>query len=189
MNIIPTIIDSTSTHEFSVDLYSKMLNERIIFLNGEINMVAANLVISELLYLDSISHEDISLYINSGGGEVISGLAIYDTMNFIQSDVITIVIGEAASMAAVLLSSGAENKRYALANSEIMIHQILGGISGQASDILIQTKRIKRLKDRINHILAKNCHKTIKDIEKDTDRDNYLSPNDALKYGIIDKII
>lgn len=187
MNIIPTVIEKTSNKEYAYDLYSRLLKDRIIFLTGEINDALANIVISELLYLDNINHEDIYLYINSPGGSITSGMGIYDTMNFIESKVITIGLGMCASMAAFLLSSGVI--RYALPNTEVMIHQPLGGAQGQATDIKIAAERIIKLKQKLNEILAKNTKQTIKKITEDTERDNYLSAIDALNYGLIDKII
>jgi len=185
MNLIPIVEESDKSY----DIFSKLLNDRIIFISGEINDTLSNSVVAELLYLDSISHEDIYLYINSPGGSVTAGLAIYDTMNYIESDVSTICFGIAASMAAVLLSSGTKKKRFILPNADIMIHQVLGKSEGQASDIEISTKRILNLKNRLNKILSKNTNKNIKTIEKDTDRDNYLSAQEAIEYGLVDKII
>ena len=189
MNLIPIVLDKEDDGERSYDLYSILLKNRIIFISGEIDDTLSNLVVAQLLYLDSLSHEDISLYINSPGGSVTSGLAIYDTMNFIKSNVSTICYGICASMAAVLLSSGAKNKRYILPNADVMIHQVLGRSEGQASDVKIATDRILNLKNKLNTILSKNTNKHIKTIEKDTDRDNYLNAEEALKYGIVDKII
>lgn len=189
MNLIPIVLDKEDDGERSYDIYSILLKNRIIFISGEIDDTLSNLVVAQLLYLDSLSHEDISLYINSPGGSVTSGLAIYDTMNFIKSDVSTIGYGICASMAAVLLSSGTKGKRYILPNADVMIHQVLGRSEGQASDVKIATDRILDLKNRLNTILSKNTNKHIKTIEKDTDRDNYLNAEDALKYGIVDKII
>lgn len=189
MNLIPIVLDKEDDGERSYDIYSILLKNRIIFISGEIDDTLSNLVVAQLLYLDSLSHEDISLYINSPGGSVTSGLAIYDTMNFIKSDVSTIGYGICASMAAVLLSSGTIGKRYILPNADVMIHQVLGRSEGQASDVKIATDRILNLKNRLNTILSKNTNKHIKTIEKDTDRDNYLNAEDALKYGIVDKII
>lgn len=189
MNLIPIVLDKEDDGERSYDIYSILLKNRIIFISGEIDDTLSNLVVAQLLYLDSLSHEDISLYINSPGGSVTSGLAIYDTMNFIKSDVSTICYGICASMAALLLSSGHKGKRYILPNADVMIHQVLGRSEGQASDVKIATDRILDLKNRLNTILSKNTNKHIKTIEKDTDRDNYLSANEALEYGIVDKII
>ena len=187
--IIPTIIEKKYNGEVAYDIYSRLLKERIIMLNGEIDDNLSNIICAELLYLDSLNHNDISLYINSNGGSVTAGLAIYDTMNFIESPVNTICIGMCASMAAFLLSSGEPNKRYALPNSEIMIHQPLGGAQGQATDIKIAAEHILKLKNKLNHILANNTKKSLDIIEKDTDRDNFMDPNQALEYGIIDHII
>lgn len=189
MALIPMVVEQTDRGERSYDIYSKLLEERIIFITGEINDAVANTVVAELLYLEAKdSAKDIDIYINSPGGSVTSGLAIYDTMNFIKCDVSTICIGMAASMAAFLLSSGKKGKRYALPSSEIMIHQPLGGAQGQASDIKIQAEHILALKKKLNSVLAVNTGKPIEQIEKDTDRDNYLTAEDALGYGLIDKI-
>ena len=189
MALIPMVVEQTDRGERSYDIYSKLLEERIIFITGEINDAVANTVVAELLYLEpKDSAKDIDIYINSPGGSVTSGLAIYDTMNFIKCDVSTICIGMAASMAAFLLSSGKKGKRYALPSSEIMIHQPLGGAQGQASDIKIQAEHILALKKKLNSVLAANTGKPIEQIEKDTDRDNYLTAEDALGYGLIDKI-
>lgn len=187
--IVPNIIEKNYNGEKIYDIFSKLLDNRIIFLNGEINDNMSTLIISQLLYLDSLSNEDIFLYINSPGGSVTSGLSIYDTMNYIKSDVSTVATGICASMAAILLASGAQGKRLSLKNSEIMIHQVLGGTQGQASDIKIQAERILEIKKKLNKILASICNKTLNKITKDTERDFYLSPNDAIKYGLIDKII
>ena len=189
MNIIPTIIEKTSNKEYAYDLYSRLLKERIIFITGEINSSLASIIISELLYLDSLNNEDISIYINSPGGEVTSGLAIYDTINFIKSDVKTICIGMAASMGAFILSSGTKRKRYSLPNSEIMIHQPLGGAQGKATDIQIAAEHILKIKSKINKILALNTKQSLKKIIKDTECDHFLDANEALKYGLIDSII
>lgn len=189
MNIIPTIIEKKNNKEYAYDLYSRLLEDRIVFISGEINDSLANIVISELLYLDSINNEDIFMYINSPGGSVTSGMAIYDTMNYIKSDVSTISVGISASMGAFLLASGEKGKRFSLKNSEIMIHQPLGGTSGQAADIKIAAEHILKTKDKINKILASVTNKSVKTIEKDTDRDNFMSAEDALEYGLIDKII
>ena len=186
---IPTIQETTNNGERISDIYSKLLENRIIFINGEINDNLSNLVISELLYLDSINNNDIDIYINSPGGSVSSGLAIIDTMNFIKSDVRTIVTGMAASMASLILASGKKGKRLSLKNSEVMIHQPLGNTSGQATDIEIQAKRIIDKKKMLNKMLSNLTNQPLKKIEKDTERDKYLSSNDALKYGIIDEII
>lgn len=187
--LIPTVIEKSSLGERAYDIYSRLLKNRIIFLSGEINDDTANIIIAQLLYLDSISNDDISLYINSPGGSITSGMAIYDTINFIKSDVSTICVGMAASMAAFLLSCGKPGKRYCLPNSEVMIHQPLGGVNGQATEIDIVAKRIINLRSKINNILAKNTKRNLKQIEKDTDRDYYMDAKMALDYGIIDKIL
>jgi len=188
MNLVPIVVDKGSDGERSFDIFSKLLDSRIIFIYGEIDDNLSNSVVAQLLYLDSISHEDISIYINSPGGSVSSGLAIYDTMNFIESDVSTVCIGIAASMGAFLLSSGKKGKRFILPNADVMIHQVLGRSEGQASDIKIATERILLLKNRLNKILAQNTGKSVKTIEKDTDRDNYLSAREAVEYGLVDEI-
>jgi len=187
--LIPTVIEKSSMGERAYDIYYRLLKNRIILLSGEINDDLANVIIAQLLYLDSINQEDISLYINSPGGSITSGMAIYDTMNFIKSDVSTTCVGMAASMAAFLLSCGKKGKRYCLPNSEVMIHQPLGGVKGQATEIDIVAKRIINLRTKLNLILAKNTKRTIKQIEKDTDRDYYMNAKEALEYGIIDKIL
>ncbi len=187
LNIIPTVIEKSSNKEYAYDLYSRLLKDRIIFLTGEINDSMANIIISELLYLDNLSNEDIYLYINSPGGSITSGMSIYDTMHFINSKVYTIGLGMCASMAAFLLSSGDE--RYALPNTEVMIHQPLGGAQGQATDIKIAAERIIKLKEKLNKILADNTHQPLEKIYNDTERDNFLSASEALDYGLIDKII
>ena len=189
MNIVPTVIERSSNREYAYDLYSRLLKDRIIILSGEINDNVASIVVSELLYLDSLGHEDIYLYINSPGGSVTSGFAIYDTMNFIKSDVRTIVVGMAASMGAFLLSSGTKGKRSALKNAEVMIHQVLGGAQGQATDIKIAAEHILKIKKKLNSILATNTGQPINKVIKDCERDNYMSSEEALKYGIIDEII
>ena len=189
MHLIPTVIEKRNHIERAYDIYSRLLEDRIIILNGEINDHTASTIIAQILFLDSKGSEDIKLYINSPGGSVSAGLAIYDTMNFIKSDVSTICIGLAASMASVILSSGAKDKRFALPNSEIMIHQPLGGIQGQASDIKIASDRIIKIKEKINKILAKNTKQKLSKVTKDSDRDYFLSAKEALDYGLIDKII
>ena len=189
MNIVPTIIEKTSNKEYAYDLYSRLLKDRIVFCVGEINDNTANIIVSELLYLDSLSNDDIFLYINIPGGSITSGMAIYDTMNYIKSDVKTICIGMAASMAAFLLASGAKGKRCSLPNAEIMIHQPLGGTQGQATDIKIATERILKLKNRLNKYLAEKTNQPLKKIVRDTERDNYMDPVEAKKYGLIDQII
>lgn len=187
LNIIPTVIEKSSNKEYAYDLYSRLLKDRIIFLSGEINDSLANIIVSELLYLDNLNNEDIYLYINSPGGSITSGMSIYDTINFINSKVITIGLGMCASMAAFLLSSG--NSRYALPNTEIMIHQPIGGAQGQATDIQIAAERIIKLKEKLNKILAQNTKQDLKTITADTERDNFLSAEEALNYGLIDQII
>jgi len=186
---VPYIIEKTNDSEKIYDVYSKLLTNRIIFLEGEINDNVANIIVSELLYLDSISNDDIFLYINSPGGSITAGFAIYDTMNYIKSNVSTIGVGLCASMAAFLLSSGTKGKRCALKNTEIMIHQPLGGATGQATEIKIVAEHILKLKEKLNKILSKNTKKSLSKIQNDTERDYYMDSNDALKYGIIDKII
>ena len=189
MNLIPNVLEKTSSGERVYDLYSRLLQDRIILLSGEIDDNLSNIIVSELLYLDSINHEDINIYINSPGGSITSGMAIYDTMNYIKSDVSTICIGISASMAAFLLSSGKKGKRFILPNAEVMIHQPLGGVKGQATEIQIAAERIIKLKDKLNKILANNTGMDINTIKKDTERDYYLNANEALKYGLVDKII
>ncbi len=189
MSLIPIVIDKENGNERSYDIFSRLLKNRIIFLSGEINDDISNSVIAELLYLDSLSNEDISIYINSPGGNISSGMAIYDTMNFVKSDVSTICVGLAASMAAFLLSCGKKGKRYILPNAEVMIHQPLGGVQGQATEIKIAAERILKTKENLNKILANNTGKSIDSIEKDTERDYFLDSKEALKYGIVDKII
>lgn len=190
MNLISTVIEKTNKGDYPMDLYSKLLRERIIFISGEINDDLTNLVISQLLYLEGDnSLKDIYVYINSMGGSVTNGLAIYDTMSYINPDISTLCLGSAYSMGAFLLSSGKKGKRFSLPNSRIMIHQPLGGAHGQASDIKINTDEILFLKKRLIKLLAKNTGKNEKKIERDTDRDFFLSPEDALSYGIIDSIL
>ena len=186
---IPFIVDVDSKKETVYDIYSKLLKERIIFIEGEINDEKANLVVSELLYLDSISNDDINIYINSPGGSITAGMAIYDTMNYIKSDCVTIGIGLCASMAAFLLSSGTRGKRCSLSNTEIMIHEPLGGVNGQATEIKIVAEMILKIKKKLNVILSRNTKKSLSKIEKDVERDYYMDSDEALKYGIIDKII
>ena len=187
--LIPMVVDQTANGERSYDIYSRLLEDRIIFLSGEINDQVANSVVAQLIYLEGKNPDkDIYLYINSQGGSVSAGLAIYDTMNYIKCDVSTTCVGLAASMGAFLLSSGAKGKRFALPNSEIMIHQPLGGAQGQASDIQIQAKQIQKIKAKINEIISKNTGKSIKEVEKDTDRDYYMTADEALAYGLIDKV-
>lgn len=187
--VIPMIIDKEEGVEKSFDIYSRLLKDRIVFLSGEINDEVANLIVSELLYLNSLNNEDIYLYINSPGGSVTAGMAIYDTMNFIKCDVSTICVGMCASMAAFLLSSGAKGKRVCLKNGEVMIHQPLGGVQGQATEIKIHAERIIKLKEKLNKILASNTCKDIKKIQRDTERDYYLDSEEALEYGLVDKVL
>ena len=189
MNLIPMIVDKEINGERSYDIFSRLLKNRIILLTGEIDDNMASSIVAELLYLDSISNEDISIYINSPGGSVTAGMAIYDTMNFIKSDVSTICLGMAASMGAFLLSSGTKGKRYILPNSEVMIHQPLGGASGQATEIKIAAEHILKLRDKLNLILSKNTNQSLKKIKNDTERDNFMDSKEALEYGIVDKII
>jgi len=187
--LVPMVIEQTGRGERSYDIYSRLLEDRIIFISGEITDDTANLAIAQLIYLEGKdSDKDIMMYINSVGGSVTAGMAIYDTMNYIKCDVSTICVGLAASMGAVLLSAGAKGKRYALPNSEIMIHQPLGGFQGQASDIKIHAENILKTKKRLNKILAENTGNDLERIEKDTDRDNFMTAKEALEYGLIDKI-
>jgi len=188
--LIPTVIEKSHHGERAYDIYSRLLKERIIFLGSAIDDNVANTIIAQLLFLESEdAKKDIKLYINSPGGSVTAGLAIYDTMQYIKPDVATICIGIAASMGAVLLASGEKNKRFALPNSEVMMHQVMGGTEGQASDIKIRAEHILKTKDRLNSILASHTKQPIDKIEKDTDRDFFMSAEEAKKYGVIDKII
>jgi ATP-dependent Clp protease protease subunit len=190
MNLIPTVIEKTSSGERAYDIYSRLLKERIIFLGGPINDAVSNTVIAQLLFLDSQDpKKEIKLYINSPGGSVTAGLAIYDTMQFVKSDVSTICIGMAASMGAVLLAAGKKGKRFSLPNSEVMLHQVMGGAEGQAVEIEISARHIIKVKDRLNKILGKHTGQSLKQIEKDTDRDFFMSPEEAKAYGLIDEII
>ncbi|MGI6329287.1 MAG: ATP-dependent Clp protease proteolytic subunit [Bacilli bacterium] len=189
MNLIPTIIEKTSSGEKAYDLFSRLLEDRIILLCGEITNSLSNSIVAQLLYLDSLNQEDINLYINSNGGSITAGMAIYDTMNYIKSDVITICIGIAASMGAFLLSSGKKGKRYSLPNAEILIHQPIGGVEGQATEIKIVAEHILKTKEKLNKMLAENTNKDIKEIEKDTERDYFMSAEEALNYGIVDQIL
>ena len=189
MNLVPMIVDKEVGGERSYDIFSRLLKNRIILLSGEIDDNLASSIVAELLYLDSINHDDISIYINSPGGSVTAGMAIYDTMNFIKSDVSTICIGMAASMAVFLLSSGEKKKRYILPNAEVMIHQPLGGAQGQATEIKIAAEHILKLRDKLNEILAKNTNQKLDTIKKDTERDNFMDAKCALEYGLVDKII
>ena len=189
-NLIPMVVEQTANGERAFDIYSRLLKERIIFLGTGIDDNVSSLVIAQLLFLESENPEkDISMYINSPGGVVTSGFGILDTMSYIKPDIATICMGQAASMAAVILSAGTKGKRSALENSRVMIHQPLGGVQGQATDIEIHTKEILYLKDRLNKILSNNTGKTLKSIEKDTNRDYFLSANEALEYGLIDEIV
>ena len=190
MALVPYIIEQTNRGERSYDIFSRLLNDRIIVLSDEVNDATASIVVAELLYLEGQDPEkDISLYINSPGGSVTAGMAIYDTMQYIKCDVSTICIGMAASMGAFLLSAGAKGKRYALPNSEIMIHQPLGGAKGQATEIQIVAEHILRTRERLNSILAANPGKSVEEIARDTDRDNYLTAQEAMEYGLVDKVI
>lgn len=188
--LIPTVIEKTHAGERAYDIYSRLLKDRIIFLGEAIDDTVANLVIAQLLFLESEDKtKDIKLYINSPGGSVTAGLAIYDAMQHVKPDVSTICVGMAASMGAVLLAGGKKGKRFSLPNSEIMIHQVLGGASGQATDIKIHAERILKIKDQLNEILAKHTGQKRAKVEADTERDNFMDPGDALKYGLIDKVI
>ncbi len=189
MNLVPIVIDKESNGERSYDIFSRLLKNRIILLSGEINDSTSDSVVAQLLYLDSLNHEDISLYINSPGGSITSGMARYDTMNFVKSKVSTICIGMAASMAAFLLSSGEKGKRFILPNAEVMIHQPLGGAQGQATEIKIAAEHILKVKKRMNTILATNTGQNVETIEQDTERDNFMDSKEALEYGIVDQII
>ncbi len=190
MALVPMVIQQTNRGERSYDIYSRLLNDRIVFLADEVNDVTASLVVAQLLYLEAEDPDkDISLYINSPGGSVTAGMAIYDTMNFIKCDVSTICVGMAASMGAFLLSSGTKGKRLALPNSEIMIHQPLGGMQGQATDIKIHADHILRTRDTLNRILSENTGKSIDIIARDTERDNFMSAAEACEYGLVDKVI
>ena len=188
--LIPTVIEKSTYGERAYDIYSRLLKDRIIFLGEPISDHVANIVIAQFLFLDAENkNKDIKFYINTPGGSVTAGMAIYDTMQYIKSDVSTICIGMAASMGAVLLASGAKGKRLTLPNSEVMIHQVMGGFEGQASDVKIRSEHILKIKDKLNHILAEHTGQSISKIEKDTDRDRFMSADEAKKYGIVDKII
>ena len=189
MSLVPVVVDKEGNGERSYDIYSRLLKNRIIILSGEIDDTSANCVVAQLLYLDSLNHDDISIYINSPGGSITSGMAIFDTMNFVKSDVSTICLGMAASMGAFLLSCGKKGKRYILPHAEVMIHQPLGGAQGQATEIKIAAERILKLRKKLNTILAKNTGKPLEEVEKDTERDYFLDADEALAYGIVDKII
>lgn len=190
MALVPMVVEQTNRGERSYDIYSRLLNDRIIILSDEVNDATASLVVAQLLYLEAQDPDkDIELYINSPGGSVSAGMAIYDTMNFVKCDVSTICIGMAASMGAFLLSSGAKGKRFALPNSEIMIHQPLGGAQGQASDIKIHAEHILRTRDNLNSILAANTGRPLDEIRRDTERDNFMRADEAVEYGLIDRVI
>ncbi len=190
MYLIPTVIEKSTFGERAYDIYSRLLKERIIFLGAPIDDAVANTVIAQLLFLDSEdAKKDIKLYINTPGGLVTAGMAIYDTMQYVKSDITTICIGMAASMGAVLLAAGAKGKRIVLPNSEILLHQVMGGAEGQATDIKIRAEHILKVRDRLNQILAKHTGQPLKKIEKDTDRDYFMTPEEAKAYGIVDKII
>ena len=189
MNLIPTVIEKSNYGERAYDIYSRLLKDRIIILSGEIDDVISNSIVAQLLYLDSLNHDNISIYINSPGGSITAGMAIYDTIRYITSPVSTICVGMAASMAAFLLSSGDVGKRFALENAEVMIHQPLGGAQGQATEIKIAAERILKLKKKLNKILSINTGKNIRTIERDTERDYFMDANEALEYGIIDEIL
>ena len=190
MALVPMVVEQTSRGERSYDIYSRLLNDRIIFLSDEVNDTTASLIVAQMLYLEAQDpDQDIYFYINSPGGSISSGMAIYDTMNYIKCDVSTICVGMAASMGAFLLSSGAKGKRFALPNAEIMIHQPLGGMQGQASDIKIHADHILKIRDKMNTLLAEQTGKPLSTIRKDTDRDNFMSAEEAKAYGLIDKVI
>ena len=190
MNLIPTVIEKSQYGERAYDIYSRLLKERIIFLGGPIDDVVANSVIAQLLFLDhEDTKKDIQLYLNTPGGSVSAGLAIYDTMQHVKAPVSTICVGMAASMGSALLAAGAKGKRFILPNAEVMLHQIMGGVEGQASDIEISAKHILKLKDRLNHILSKHTGQKLDKIEKDTDRDYWMTPEEAKQYGLVDEII
>ena len=190
MALVPVVVEQTSRGERSYDIYSRLLNDRIIFLSDEVNDVTASLVVAQLLYLEAQDPDrDIYLYINSPGGSITSGMAIYDTMNYIKCDVSTICVGMAASMGAFLLSSGAKGKRFALPNAEVMIHQPLGGMQGQATDIKIHADRIIKIKEKLNKPLSEQTGKPLDVIERDTERDNFMTADEACAYGLVDKVI
>ena len=189
MNLVPVIVDKENSGERSYDIFSRLLKDRIILLSGEIDDNLASVVVSELLYLDSINHDDISLYINSPGGSITAGMAIMDTMNFIKSDVATICLGMSASMGAFLLSCGKKGKRYILPNAEVLIHQPLGGVNGQATEIKIHADHMIRTREKLNKLLSEKTGQPIEQIEKDTERDHYMSAQEALEYGLIDGIM
>ncbi len=190
LGLIPMVIEQSGRGERAYDIYSRLLKERVVFLVGPVNEMSANLIVAQLLFLESENPEkDISFYINSPGGSVSAGLAIYDTMQFVKPDVSTLCIGQAASMGAFLLAAGAEDKRFALPNSRVMIHQPMGGFQGQASDVEIHAREILYLRGRLNELMAKHTGQDVKTIERDTDRDNFLSAEEAVKYGLVDKVL
>ena len=190
LGLIPMVIEQSGRGERAYDIYSRLLKERVVFLVGPVDEVTANLIVAQLLFLESENPEkDISFYINSPGGSVSAGLAIYDTMQFIKPDVSTLCIGQAASMGAFLLAAGAKGKRFALPNSRVMIHQPMGGFQGQASDVEIHAREILYLRGRLNELMAKHTGRDVKTIERDTDRDNFLSSEEAVKYGLVDKVL
>ena len=190
MSYIPYVVEQTGRGERSYDIYSRLLKDRIIMMSGEVNDQVASTIVAQLLFLEAQDPDkDIYFYINSPGGVITSGLAMFDTMNYIKPDIVTICIGQAASMGAFLLSSGAKGKRYALPNARIMIHQPSGGAQGQSTDIQIQAEEIQRLKDTLNEIMAENCGKKAKQLEKDTERDNFMSSKEAVEYGLIDQVL
>jgi len=190
MSYIPYVVEQTGRGERSYDIYSRLLKDRIIMLSGEVNDQVASSIVAQLLFLEAQDPDkDIYFYINSPGGVITSGLSIFDTMNYIKPDIVTICIGQAASMGAFLLSAGTKSKRYALPNSRIMIHQPSGGAQGQSTDIQIQAQEIQRVKDTLNEIMADNCGKTAKELEIDTERDNFMSSQEAMEYGLIDKVL
>ncbi len=190
MSLVPMVVEQTNRGERSYDIFSRLLKDRIVFLGDEVNDATASLVVAQLLFLESEDPDkDISLYINSPGGSITAGMAIYDTMNYIKCDVSTICVGMAASMGAFLLSAGAKGKRFALPNSEIMIHQPLGGTRGQATDIKIHADRIIKIRKTLNEILSKNTGQPLEVIERDTERDNFMTADEAMKYGLVDKVI
>ena len=190
MSYIPYVVEQTGRGERSYDIYSRLLKDRIIMLSGEVNDQVASTIVAQMLFLEAQDPDkDIYFYINSPGGVITSGLSMFDTMNYIKPDIVTICMGQAASMGAFLLSSGTPGKRYALPNARIMIHQPSGGAQGQSTDIQIQAEEIQRLKDSLNEIMAKNCGKKAKQLEKDTERDNFMSSAEAVEYGLIDKVL
>jgi len=190
LGLIPMVIEQSGRGELAYDIYSRLLKERVVFLVGPVNEMSANLIVAQLLFLESENPEkDISFYINSPGGSVSAGLAIYDTMQFVKPDVSTLCIGQAASMGAFLLAAGAKEKRFALPNSRVMIHQPMGGFQGQASDVEIHAREILYLRSRLNELMAKHTGQDVKNIEHDTDRDNFLSAEEAVKYGLVDKVL